>query len=109
MPRDRFYISGKVTGEPYLPCWNKFLNLEKRILNGNPDCIVRNPMRLCKSSWSWLRCIVVCLWYLTFSNTVIFLPDYKESRGARIEHRYAQLLGKGFVYNKEIEDLNAKH
>ncbi len=102
--RFRFYISGSVTRDinrrGYLSVYRKFdykSDVIERITCLRPV----NPMLLCRPTWSWLRCMVVCLWHLVHKCDAIYmLPDYKESRGARIELRVAKLLKYPIVYDE---------
>ena len=50
---------------------------------------------------SWLVCMFVCLRELRKCDAVFMLNDWKESRGARWEHRYAKFLHKRIIYQKE--------
>lgn len=49
----------------------------------------------------WLVCMFVCLRELRKCDAVFMLNDWKESRGARWEHRYAKFLHKRIIYQKE--------
>lgn len=90
-----FYISGKITGLNYIRTWYKFLEAEESY-NWKGEVI--NPLKLCKTSWSWLRCMIVCIWNLLRATDIIMLPDWKESRGARIEHRIAKNILKLTIF-----------
>ena len=84
------YIAGAVTSDinehGYLHCYQKFENAEKTVAKYFPDAIIYNPMKLCKADWSWIRCMVVCLWVLLKKcDAVVLLDDYKTSKGAMIE------------------------
>lgn len=93
------YIAGAVTSDinehGYLHCYQKFENAEKTVAKYFPDAIIYNPMKLCKADWSWIRCMIVCLWVLIFKcDTVFFMDDYKSSKGAMIEFRTASIFEK---------------
>ena len=90
----RVFISGKVSGLPYTHAQERF-NRATSLFQG---CEVHNPVKLCKPSWSWWRCMVVCLWHLVKCDTVVFMENWQDSRGARIENRVARLLGKNIIY-----------
>lgn len=87
--KERIFLSGKVSGEDYHKAYRKFSDAEKSLESSYK---VSNPMVLCRQEWSWLRCMAVCLWHLSKCRHIYMLPDWRESRGARIEHRFAQLL-----------------
>jgi hypothetical protein len=58
---------------------------------------VVNPMKICKKHWSWLRCMAKCLWAIIFCDKIHQLPGWQESRGARIEYKWAKFLRKRFI------------
>ena len=106
MKKDKLtiYIAGAVTSDikehGYLHCYQKFENAEKTVEKYFPDAIIYNPMKLCKAEWSWIRCMVVCLWVLIFKcDSVVLLEDYKVSKGALIERDVA------IRSNKEIIEI----
>ena len=94
------YISGKITGEHYITCWHKFEKAENELIADGYKVI--NPMKLVKPTWSWLRCMVKCIWVLIFKTDAIYLlPDWKDSKGARIEKKIADKLNiNEFSYEK---------
>ena len=93
----KVFISGKVSGLPYVYAQKRF-NRAASLFQG---CEVHNPVKLCKPYWSWPRCMAVCLWHLMRCDTVVFMDNWQDSKGARIEHRVAKLLGKTVVYMNE--------
>lgn len=86
------YIAGKVTGMPYQLAVLEFSNAETMLqLQGT----VINPLRICKQEWSWLRCMIVCVWHLlTKCDRIYLLPNWHDSRGAKIELWFAILTKK---------------
>lgn len=97
----RIFLSGAVSNRPYTDAWYHFANMYRAMSNNTT--YVWNPMFHCSSDWCWLHCMVVCLWNLSKCDSVLFLHGWKGSRGARIEHAFAKLLGKEllFEYVKE--------
>ena len=98
---NKIFISGRITGDPN--CVEKFYQAEKR-LKSSYDVV--NPCYL--QFWglplvcySWRTCMMVCLWNLVKCSTVYMLEDWKESRGARIEHKVAKLFRKKMIYQGE--------
>ena len=59
--------------------------------------LVGTPLRYC----SWSVCMAVCLWHLTWCSYVYMLRDWEDSRGARIEHRWAKFLRKHIIYQSK--------
>ncbi|MCL2131274.1 MAG: DUF4406 domain-containing protein [Lentimicrobiaceae bacterium] len=87
------FISGKVSGESYLAAYNKFAHMQKRLLA--EGWVVYNPMLLCNPSWSWIRCMVVCFYHIIFKcDSVLFLSDWQDSRGSKLERKAAVFFKK---------------
>lgn len=86
----RIYIAGKVTGDS--GARSKFMNYEKIYSKKGYD--VKNPMSLCCQSWSWMRCMAKCLLTMSKCQVVAFIPDWRDSHGARIEMIAALMMGK---------------
>lgn len=86
------FISGKVSGMPYLVAYGKFANADRVLSKMGYEVV--NPTKLCKATWSWYRCMAVCLWHLMWCDKVVQLDNWQESRGARIEYKWAKFLGK---------------
>jgi hypothetical protein len=87
------YIAGKVTGEPYIPCWNKFAKIENKLVELQYNVI--NPMKLCNPHWCWVRAMCKCIFNLVFrADAVLLLYDWQESKGARLEKRIAEKFKK---------------
>ncbi len=82
------YISGKVTGEDFLKTYLKFEKVEKGYPKEKWEVI--NPMKLCRVEWSWLKCMIVCIFHLFKATDMCMLPDWVNSRGAKIEHWIAK-------------------
>lgn len=88
----KVFISGKVSGIKYYVAYGKFSNAERMLQQMGYATV--NPMKICKENWSWLRCMIKCLWAIFFCDKVYQLEDWKDSKGARIEYRWAKLLRK---------------
>ena len=114
---NKVFISGKVTGD--LHYRGKFEGAVYKILSANffnrhgsaklaskygrfgfmpvNPCdfrIMRHPLEEC----SWSLCMLVCLWHLTGCSYIYMLNNWRDSRGARIEHRWAKFLHKHIIY-----------
>lgn len=90
--RTKVFISGKVSGIEYYVAYQTFANADRRLSSMGYQVI--NPMKLCRKNWSWLRCMAKCLWAIYFCDKIYQLPNWQESRGARIEYKWAKLLRK---------------
>ena len=93
--RMKVFISGKISGEEYYVAYGKFANAERMLHKWGYATV--NPMKICKRDWCWLRCMIKCLWAIIFCDKVYQLEDWKDSKGARIECRWAKFLGKRIV------------
>ena len=88
----KVFISGKISGLDYYVAYGKFANAERTMQQMGYATV--NPMKICKRNWSWLRCMIKCLWAIFFCDKIFQLPGWQESRGARIEYKWAKLLRK---------------
>ncbi len=93
--RTKIFISGKVSGLEYYVAYQTFANADRQLSSVGYQVI--NPMKLCRKNWSWVRCMIKCLWHLTWCDKIYQLPNWKGSKGARIEYRWAKLLNKNFL------------
>lgn len=94
------FISGQVSGISYIAAYNHFRNAEYALLHYEKEEVnTINPTHLCKSSWPWWLCMVVCLYNLVFKADAIYMLDnWHLSRGARIENKVARATGKEIWY-----------
>ena len=90
--KNKVFISGKVSGLDIDEAYSNFSKAETDLIRWGYDVV--NPMKICKPYWSWLRCMIVCLWNLTWCEKIYLLDNWHESKGARIEYKYAKLLRK---------------
>ena len=88
----KVFISGKISGLNYHVAYGKFSNAERTLQQMGYATV--NPMKICKKNWSWVRCMIKCLWAIYFCDKIYQLPGWQESRGARIEYRRAKVLRK---------------
>lgn len=89
---NKIFISGRISGIRYDYAKKNFAKAEKVWSKRGYDVV--NPIKLCNPNWSWLHCMIVCLWHLIQCRFVYFMPNYKFSRGAKIELKVAQFLNK---------------
>jgi hypothetical protein len=98
MKKGKVYIAGKVTGEKYADCVRKF-NRQSEILR-NQGYIVVNPMELVPKDTNWKTAMQLCIHELIECDAYYMLPDWRNSRGAKIERQIAQEL--------DLQNLNGK-
>lgn len=100
----RVYIAGKISGLDYLKARRTFEIAETSLMARGYEVV--NPMKLCGENWPWKLCMVVCLLALMRCRCVCLLPGWETSRGAKIEKRFAEFLGRG-VYTYIPEQKNS--
>lgn len=95
---NRLYITGKMAGDP--SALSKFMRYEFFYCKQNYD--VHNRMLICRQGWSWLHCMVACVWRMSKCQKVAFMPDWVESRAARMDMIVAVVLGKQIEMAEEL-------
>lgn len=90
------YISGKITGDSNYKA--KFAAAEAKLRKQGHECI--NPTKLdCVSDkLSYGTYIELCLTLLRECDTVYVLPDWQDSKGAKLELGIAKMHGKKIIY-----------
>lgn len=92
--RIKVYIAGKISGLDYQDAvanFHLYANLA-RLEFGN-DIFVVLPTSICPIHWGWWKCMLVCLKAMLSCDIAYFMPNWRDSKGARIEHFVAQLFG----------------
>lgn len=100
------YISGPVTG---IPEGNKpkFLLAEQMLLSHG--CHVFNPTNIewpidpLEGEALWRYFMHFCVRNMPECDSVLMLPDWQNSKGAKWEHRIAEMLGLAIYYSPVIE------
>lgn len=125
---NRMYISGKITGDPEYKVKFKLAEAEIRnarrkcsdktlckscLFHDNRyiyGCVVKdlivyhqaiepvNPAEFGVDGKGWWTCMLYCVMKLVRCSYVYMLKDWKESRGARYEHKIARFLRKKILY-----------
>ena|SRR5699024_9435618 len=100
----KVFISGKITGEPIIRCLNKFYSSRREILDLlNIDMYnIIIPLHLRKISFciSHERAMYICIKELKTCTHIYMLKDWKESKGAMIEHEFAKENNIEIIYQK---------
>lgn len=108
-PKKRsIYIAGKVSGLPFDEVVEKFAAYAASIREDS--VIVNNPVALVQQANKqfpddpldgWEKPMKFCLSVLMSCDEIHMLPDWRESRGATLEHFNAKALGYKIVYVPE--------
>jgi hypothetical protein len=93
---NKIYIAGRVSGIKYETAKKNFSKYERYWSSQGYEVV--NPIRLCNKEWGWWRCMAVCLWNLFKCKYAYFMPNYVDSKGARIELFFAKLLRKTIYF-----------
>lgn len=98
MARKTLFISGKVTGvENYQEKFDR-----GRAFFESLGYHVMTPALLPPEGWTHEEYMRVCKSMLEVCDTVLFLPGWEDSPGAREEMKTAELLGKHIVILSDV-------
>lgn len=91
------YIAGKITRDSD---YKKKFARAKSCLE-NEGFVVLNPAELPEGMRpaDYMR---ICMAMIDSSDVVAFLPDYEQSKGARLEWAYCQYVGKQTMYLEQM-------
>lgn len=92
------YLSGAITTVGVEEARKEFEKWENCMKDWGHDVV--NPMKAVpyKEGRSWLGYMIRDVRHLMKCDTIIMLPNWKQSRGARIERRIAKMLGMWVIY-----------
>lgn len=110
-PNTTVYISGPVTG---IPDHNrpKFQRVERMLLSAG--CSVFNPMHIegpldpLKDEELWVFYMHFCVQALPTCDSIIMLPNWQNSEGAKWEHRIAKMLNLTLFYCPVLNEEDTK-
>ncbi|WP_252214444.1 DUF4406 domain-containing protein [Clostridium sp. VAP41] len=92
----KVYIAGKITGlKNYKEIFNKAEN--KLLSEGNQ---VMNPAVL-NEGFNYEVYMPICLTMLEVCDAIYMLSNWKDSKGAKVEHEYAKIQGKKIIYQED--------
>lgn len=93
------YNAGKIGGMTYITAHKNFEQADKEIINLGWEPV--NPLyNGLRTSTPWLIHMIVDLCLLASCKAAYFQRNWKDSRGARIEHRVAKFLRKKVFYQQ---------
>ena len=94
MQKKTVYLAGKITGDPFYR--SKFYEAQKKLEKGG--FIVVNPALLPSEGFAWEAYMRMTGAMLNECAEVCFLPDWKESKGAKYEFGEAIAQNKPFFF-----------
>jgi len=99
MKKQKVYISGKISGLKIEDAKANFAKAERVLNLVGYDTI--NPMDSgLDEKYPWVMHMIVDVFNMLRCNKVYFLENYKESRGAKIEHRIAIFFRMRILYQR---------
>ena len=93
MKQKKIFISGKITGNEIY--YAQFLTAEIELKNKGH--IVFNPATM-PIGLEYEQYMHICKAMIDICDTVAFLPNWKDSKGAKIEMEYAKKANKKIMY-----------
>lgn len=93
MSKTKVYIAGKITGDSeYRAKFNTASKKASKLFTAviNP---ASNPEGLSKADY-----MRICFAMIDSADVVMFLPDWKDSEGASLEHAFCEYIGKPILY-----------
>ena len=98
------YIVGSISGDPNYKM--KFRKAEKHLREMRFDKVI-NP--ICVTDNLPYECYApISIGFVQACDCLFVLGDWKESKGARAEVAYAEMLGKEIFYEENIPNLEIK-
>lgn len=99
----KVFISGKITGEPIAECFYKFYDAGRYIIGLEKEgqlIRIANPLWLKGIHFgiSHKEAMEICLKALKDCTHIFMLKDWKESKGAIMEHQFALDNGIKIIY-----------
>ena len=93
------YIAGKITGDPSYKA--KFDQAKQLLSRGGYKVITSSNLPQGMQNSDYMR---ICMAMIDVAEVVAFLPDWKDSSGARLEHCYCEYIGKKIIYIKAVPE-----
>ena len=104
MKENRIFISGKITGEPIGDCVSKFINYRDHLFYQKKFSIDRIiiPLNIIGIHFgiSHEKAMELCFAELKNCTHIYMLKDWKESKGAIMEHQFALDNNIKIIYQK---------
>lgn len=99
----KIYISGKITGTTD---YNQRFNNAELYLMNHSYCDIINPAlvnSMLPTNTTYQEYMKMSLCMLSMCDTIYMLKDWKDSKGAKLEHEYAKVHNYNIIYESEEE------
>ena len=102
MKKQTIYIAGKITGLDPKEARMNFKNAQEYIESATEFFIVKNPMQINakQNGHEWKDYMLKDIEVLFNCNAIYMLKNWKDSKGARIEHCIAIEMNKYILYQQ---------
>jgi len=113
----KMYLAGKISGEDYKNVTSKFnyyMGIYKNMEDYTKNKVMLiNPLEHINKNTEWAEAIKQCLELIKDCDSILFIPDFVNSNGCKIEHYYSTILNKKIYYTKAykkeiINQINAE-
>ena len=95
----RYYISGKITEQPNFKDY--FEKAEKKLYSKGHTVI--NPCKVEFDGLGYGEYLQIDMLLITFCDAIYMLKNWKTSKGAKAELRYAEALGKKVYFEEDYD------
>jgi len=103
----RIYISGKITGLPIEQAKANFKEMEDKLSVAGYEAVNPFVVMPYKPEATWADYMLADIAALFKCEAIVMLPDWNESRGAKIEHDIALHMGLPIYYSNMHHHLIA--
>lgn len=109
----KVYLAGKVTNgdtapqSAYEATYEKFCYYEKLVQSAGFEVV--NPVKLVSGHADWSYAMKVCIKNMMECDAIFLLPDYKDSKGARLEYFIANELRYELITEDAVLEIIEKH
>lgn len=96
----RIYLSGKITGLDEITVKRNFDIAERNVILRFPQAEIVNPLKLVGYEPNWKIAMLKDIEALFDCTAIFMLSNWMDSKGAKIEHHIAAVLGYTIIYDK---------
>ncbi|MCF8339206.1 MAG: DUF4406 domain-containing protein [Bacteroidales bacterium] len=97
----KVYVAGKVTGLPRHEVEARFDEAERQL--GQAGYVVINPVKPIDEWMDWHQAMKKAITLLMSCDEIALMPDWAESKGARIEYYLAHVMEMPMMQLTDVE------